>query len=366
MTAFFIGLTVLYLLFVVIAAGNWLLMRRPPKDGEEVPIAIAIPARNEAENLALLLPMLDPAQHRVYVFDDESDDGTADVARAHGARVISPREPLPQGWTGKNRACHELALAIAEDFDGDWILFLDADTRPSPEFVRAMQRVAASTGRRRSVVTGFPEMIPGDDPAERIYLFWVPWLLLATNPFGLVARSGLGHNGFTNGQVVLWRSSTYLELRPHEALRGAILEDVRIGRMLAREKVAVAVMNLSDVLAVKMYNTCDEARAGMTKNAYEIVGSAAGTKVVGTLMMTLGMLAGPLSLLLMPSAGLWVFGPLLLLPLSGLIVDQIVRRGFTAWSLLWVSLYQGGYTFIQSAEARRQGAVTWKGRNYPS
>jgi hypothetical protein len=209
-------------------------------------------------------------------------------------------------------------------------------------------------------------MIPGDDPAERIYLFWVPWLLLATNPFGLVARSGLGHNGFTNGQVVLWRSSTYLELRPHEALRGAILEDVRIGRMLAREKVAVAVMNLSDVLAVKMYNTCDEARAGMTKNAYEIVGSAAGTKVVGTLMMTLGMLAGPLSLLLMPSAGLWVFGPLLLLPLSGLIVDQIVRRGFTAWSLLWVSLYQGGYTFIQSAEARRQGAVTWKGRNYPS
>ena len=50
-------------------------------------VAVIIPALNEAGSLPGVLAAL-PADVRVVVVDNGSDDGTADVARAHGVEVI--------------------------------------------------------------------------------------------------------------------------------------------------------------------------------------------------------------------------------------------------------------------------------------
>src|ERR1019366_7317804 len=142
---------------------------------------------------------------KVYVFDDESEDRTAEVAAAQGAIVICPREPLPKGWTGKNRACHELAKAAIEDSSAEWYLFLDADIYPAPGFVAAVQDLTSRVSRRTSVISGFPHIIPGRG-IEPLFLAWVGWVLLATNPYGLVSLTGKGHNRFTNGQFGCWRA----------------------------------------------------------------------------------------------------------------------------------------------------------------
>jgi glycosyltransferase involved in cell wall biosynthesis len=42
----------------------------------------------------------------VLVVDDRSTDGTAGVARAHGARVVEGAE-LPSGWIGKSWAMQQ-------------------------------------------------------------------------------------------------------------------------------------------------------------------------------------------------------------------------------------------------------------------
>ena len=203
-------IVVLYGLLALVAGLNLLLMPRPrPAEGGPEAVVL-IPARDEAENLERLIPSLGDA--RVIVYDDESSDGTAEIAREKGALVLRG-EPLPEGWTGKNRACHNLARAALEGTTAEWLLFLDADVRPAPEFVATMRGVAARAKPNVGAITGFPTVLPGRG-VEPLFLAWVGWILLVANPYGLVYRSGMGHNRFLNGQVTMWRRDVYARLRP--------------------------------------------------------------------------------------------------------------------------------------------------------
>ena len=292
----------------------------------------------------------------VIVFDDESDDDTGVIAQQNGAIVIRSAG-LPDGWVGKNHACHQLALAAAEASPSDWMLFLDADVIPSSNFVAEFQSALEMWGSRFPVVTGFAELLPGRG-LERVYFAWVPWILLSTNPFGLVATTGKGHNFFTNGQVVAWKSSAYFELMPHDALRGEVLEDVKIGRLLAKHKVNVLVGNLTGILGVRMYADLGSAFKGMSKNASSIAGSAVGTLVLAGLFV-----AWALAWLLEPATYFALLA-------SGLFTSATVHRGrnrpigFLTAFLLPLTLLSAAATCLWSLRLKSQGALEWKGRKY--
>jgi glycosyltransferase involved in cell wall biosynthesis len=87
--------------------------------------AVVIPARDEAAGLRHVLADL-PRElvHEVIVVDNGSTDGTADVARRAGARVVS--EPTP----GYGRAC--LAGLATMDPAVEIVAFLDADYSDDP------------------------------------------------------------------------------------------------------------------------------------------------------------------------------------------------------------------------------------------
>ncbi len=340
-----------YGLLLVVALTNALLVPRVagPRQAPGARLYVLIPARDEAQNLPLCLPPLVAAGAQVFVFDDESSDGTAEVAASLGATVVRAAGPPPPGWTGKNRACHELAKVASEASPASWLLFLDADTRPEPGFIEAMARLAET--ERAPVVTGFPRFLPGAG-LEPAYLSWVPWLLLATNPFGLVRLTGAGHNGFTNGQVTLWEARAYWEIRPHERVAGRILEDVLIGRLLARERRRVGVVDLSRVLGVRMYPRLREAVDGMSKNSYEITGSVAGS--VALALFLVGVAWGWL-----------VWWPLLGLLVAGkLVTDAKVRTPLWVSPLAPLTLTAAALTVLRSIAWHKTGRVTWKGRRY--
>ncbi len=347
-------LAVFYGLFALVALLNVLLMRRAsPKVQADWNPAVCIPARNEAHQIAEAIIPLVAQGAKVYVFDDESTDATAEVATEAGATVIRPREPLPEGWVGKNRACHELAKVTAESHDGEWILFLDADVKPGPTFLRSLG--AAVLASRRSVVTGFPQIIPGAG-LEPAYLGWVAWILGASNPFGVVSRTRKGHNRFMNGQLGVWRSSTYFEVMPHETVKGEVLEDVQIGRLLARLGIPVEVLDVSSVLRVQMYKTFREALDGMSKNTYSITGNA-----FGTLFLALFFFFAAWGWVL---AGAWWWLPLGLLLLSKFLVDLSGRFPLWTLPLMPLTLTFAAFTCIRSLIWKRRGQVVWKGRTY--
>ncbi|MCS6936693.1 MAG: glycosyltransferase family 2 protein [Candidatus Bipolaricaulota bacterium] len=83
-------------------------------------VSAVIPAYNEAERIAAVLEPLKrvPAVRQVIVVDDGSTDGTAHVARHHGAQVIS----LPV-----NRGKAAALDAGVRRARYDTVLFLDAD-----------------------------------------------------------------------------------------------------------------------------------------------------------------------------------------------------------------------------------------------
>lgn len=348
---------ILYSVFAFVAALNFGLMRRPrpQQDGDE--FCVLIPARNESQNLRELIPLLQAqlgGPPKIYVFDDESEDGTDQVAAELGALVVRPREALPKGWTGKNRACHELAKVAAEDSDAKWYLFLDADVRPEPEFLAAMRGLAAHS-RRAVVLTGFPKMLPGKG-IEPLFLAWVGWILLSTNPYGLVSRTGMAHSRFTNGQVHAWRSDVYVDLWPNEQVKEHVMEDVMMGRILAREKLKVEVANLSRYMKVRMYESWRETLDGMSKNSFEITGSVIGSVLLALLFASIG--------LLWIFAGSFAWAALGILSLSGMLVAISVRGTLWPAFLMPIVLLIGALTILRSAYWRKTGQTRWKGRTY--
>jgi glycosyltransferase involved in cell wall biosynthesis len=89
-------------------------------------VSIVIPAYNEADALGSVISNLRAAGrwHEVIVVDDGSDDGTADVARAAGARVI--RHPYNKGNGASVKSGIREAVA-------PFILILDGDGQHSAD-----------------------------------------------------------------------------------------------------------------------------------------------------------------------------------------------------------------------------------------
>ena len=92
-------------------------------------MSIVVPAFNEARGLPATLASIRSASaafdargwtHELIVCDNNSTDGTGDVARAAGARVVF--EPVNQISRARNAgATHAI---------GDWLVFVDADSHP--------------------------------------------------------------------------------------------------------------------------------------------------------------------------------------------------------------------------------------------
>lgn len=96
-------------------------------------IALLMPARNEAQSLHRVLLGVPPEVDRVLVVDNGSSDGTADIARACGARVVAEARP------GYGSACLAGLAALKAD-PPDLVIFADADG--SDDLTRLEQLIA--------------------------------------------------------------------------------------------------------------------------------------------------------------------------------------------------------------------------------
>ena len=94
----------------------------------EPKISIILPAKNEAEGLRRTLPGLRELSldAEVIVVDDGSTDETAQVAREHGATVLS--SPYSMG----NGAAIKRGARAAR---GELLVFLDADGQHNAELI---------------------------------------------------------------------------------------------------------------------------------------------------------------------------------------------------------------------------------------
>jgi len=94
----------------------------------EPTIDVISPVFNEAGSLPLVLADVPrPPARRIVVADNNSTDGSAEVARAHGALVV----PAPR--QGYGSACLAALAYLRENDPPDVVVFLDADYSDHPD-----------------------------------------------------------------------------------------------------------------------------------------------------------------------------------------------------------------------------------------
>jgi len=207
---------------------GWLLLWRTrplPSShrGEREPLAVIVPARDEANSIGSvvdrIVAQLLPGDEFVVV-DDQSDDGTAAIARGRGALVVSTA-PAP-GWLGKPHACWEGAGATA----APTLLFLDADVLPS---ARLLDDIEAMTRVHPSAVVSVQPWHRTEHWYEQASLLFNVTALMGSGAF--TAFGERVHPTVAFGPVLAMRRLRYDEIGGHEAVRGRHTEDIGLARL---------------------------------------------------------------------------------------------------------------------------------------
>ena len=326
------------------------------------PVSIIIPARNEAENLRTLLPLLridENSRVEIIVVDDGSTDETAKVAAAFGAHVVEA-PPLPFGWLGKSWACWNGA-SIAK---GSWFIFLDADTRPSSDFVERMWQLLRLRGGLVTV-----------QPYHETPTFREQWSVF----FNTVLVAGSGAMSWLPGRrtafgpcAACWKGD-YEATDGHRAVRGEVLEHLKLGEQFRGAGLAVNSVIVPDLLRFRMYPAgWKELLNGWTKSIALGAGSAHPVYLIVTIAWLTALLGCAMQLVdITLQIGDWRQGQIGLAVAAysaGVVsVGLTVRRlGSFRWYTallypLFLFFFFGlfGYAVLRSYIVRR---VNWKGR----
>ena len=202
-------------------------------------VTVVIPARDEAEILPRTLPTLlgqdYPGRLTVVVVDDESSDGTGEIAarligsrvgQASGSRVIAGAPSAP-GWAGKVWAM-EQGLAAAGD--ADYVLFTDADIVHAQGTLTRLVRVAEAD--ERAMVSQMA-LLRAESGWERLLIPAFVYFFAQLYPFRRVNVRG-GSGAAAAGGCMLVRRSALEAAGGLAPIRDARIDDVALGRLLKR------------------------------------------------------------------------------------------------------------------------------------
>lgn len=387
-----ISLPFLSVSFLHAMVGMRLLRRLKPltppseSDGSPLDVSVLVPARNEEERIGECLRSLaaqEPPVREVLLLDDRSSDNTLAIARELGfseepgsrLRIVRGKD-LPEGWVGKNWACHQLSLAA--DPASAHLLFTDADTVHGPSCVRTALDHASRT--RADLLSVWPDQVTGSW-SEKLIIPLGYLLFTAFQPLPLLSwlqgdvgrargwsRERLGSLGAANGQFLLFRRDSYLRLGGHEALKDHLVEDIAFGRRVAsRTGEGMRLINADgiELLRCRMYRDFEGVWEGFSKNLRPVFERSGGTFVLFGVMVVLLFLL-PVFVPLLPGGE--EPGTLAALFLLILLRLLLTLRYRTAWlGFFWhpAGILLALAMAFNSWRLCRSGGVRWKGRSYP-
>jgi len=315
-------------IYLILAHGRFWMVQRlgarvAPLSAIPGPIAVVIPARNEADVIgdavrSLLQQSCAGAIH-IFLVDDNSSDGTAEAARQAAANSSRPDaltvirgQPLPDGWTGKLWAMQqgiEQALRVHPQF----LLLTDADVQHSPANVATLVSVAESRGYDLASFMvklhcrSLPEKLLVPAFVFFFFMLYPPeWI---RNPRRKMAGAA--------GGCVLIRPEALARAGGVEAIRGQIIDDCALARMVKRSGGKVWLGVTPDTRSLRAYKSFSEIERMIARTAFN--------QLQHSIWLLAGAVAGLLLLYLLPLA----------LLLSG--SRSLALVGAAAYLLMWVT-----------------------------
>jgi hopene-associated glycosyltransferase HpnB len=389
--------------YLVLAHGGfWLTSQRLPAGGQAgrrphawPPVAAVVPARNEAESLPQTLPALlaqdYPGAFRVFVVDDNSDDGTGAVAaelgekaaRDGGAPLTVVRgQPRPDGWAGKVWAMAQGFAAVTGETAGpapagervlpEYVLFTDADISWAPSALRDL--VAAAEADDRALLSQMA-LLRAETGWERVIVPAFVYFFAQLYPFRKVSDPD-SRTAAAAGGCMLVRRSALAAAGGLEPIRGALIDDVALGTLLKKDGNRTWLGLATAIRSARPYPTLASLWHMIARSAYVQLRYnpllLAGT-ISGLLLLYVAPVAGTVAAIVAAAAGD-----------SGPATVAAGAAGLAGWALMSVSyvpmlrlyrlsplrapglpLIAALYAAMTADSARRHysgRAVSWRGR----
>jgi chlorobactene glucosyltransferase len=363
--------------------GTPLLERMPAAPPADPPrVSVVLPARNEAAHIEACVASLRATtwpDWELVVVNDGSTDDTGALARhaaADDARVrVIDAPPLPDGWFGKQWACH----TGMQQTSGALLLFTDADTRHAPDLITRLVHAHAVRQADLISVSGTQEMVTFWERAIQPVVF----ALILTRFGGARAIEAARDPAdvVANGQCFLITRDAYDAIGGHAAVRDTVAEDLMLAQQIVRARRRVSLVLGRDHLSTRMYDGFDAIVRGWRKNVYAGGRLAMKGGALGRVLFPLALVGFPLAIAL-PFVAL----PMLaLVPTSAASLDTARIAAALATGAMLLA-FAGAAVFGRTpigrallapigalafagicAQAIARGrAVEWKGRAYTS
>jgi hopene-associated glycosyltransferase HpnB len=318
--------------------GFWRTDQRLPRAGAADPAAwpavvAVVPARDEAEMLPRTLPTLLSQRYEgeltVLIVDDESSDGTGDVAARLGAaqprrdgagarlRVLAG-DPTPPGWAGKVWA---MAQGLRMAAEADYVLFTDADIAYAPDTLGDLVRGALADDR---VLVSQMALLRTDTLAERLLIPAFVYFFAQLYPFRRVNRRG-GRTAAAAGGCVLVRRRALEAAGGLEPIRSARIDDVALGGLVKRAGYDCWLGFTADVVSRRRYDGVAE--------IWDMVARSAYTQLRYSPLLLTGTVLGMIWLYVVPVAATAI--GLAALAAGG--TPRLAVAGLASWVIMAVS-----------------------------
>lgn len=250
---------------------------KPTESQISGPIAVVIPARNEADQIGRAVGSL-LAQSRadalqIYVVDDNSTDGTAEAARAAASgddqrklHIITGR-PLPPGWTGKLWAVQQ-GVEAAMELDPEFLLLTDADVEHAPDNLASLISVAEGQGYD---LVSFMVKLHCQSIAEKLLIPAFVFFFFMLYP-PLWIRSRRRRMAGAAGGCMLVRCKALALAGGIAAIRNQIIDDCALARRMKQSGGRVWLGLTSDTRSLRRYESFGEIEPMIARTAFNQLG----------------------------------------------------------------------------------------------
>lgn len=322
-------------------------------------------------SLPTLLAQDYPGRVEIVLVDDNSGDGTGDVARALAARhpglplrVVTPGEP-EHGWTGKLWALRH-GIAAAREREHAFLLLTDADIAHAPDSLREL--VAAAIAGDLDLVSQMARLrVAGG--WERLVVPAFVYFFSQLYPFRWV-NDPASRTAAAAGGCVLLRSATAARAGVPESIRQAVIDDVSLAGAVRRAGGRIWLGLADRVESVRPYPRLGDLWRMVSRSAYAQLRHSPSVLAAAVAGLTLVYLVPPAALVggllahdtaaAWAGGGAWAIMTCTYLPM----VRHYRQPALLALTLPLTALLYLLMTVDSAVQHHRGRGAAWKGRTY--